>query len=511
MFPVKRKSSGSVSLPAPIGGWNARDSLADMPATDAVYLTNWFPATTECVLRKGYARWATGITGTVETLMSYEGGNVSKLFAISTNGTVYDVTSQGAAVATSLTGLSNARWQYTNFATAGGNYLYMANGVNTPYVYNGTTYVSVTGVSTPAITGVTTTDLNNPIVFKQRIFFTQKNTLKTWYLPVSSIGGAANTIDVSQYAYKGGYVVNHATWTLDAGYGADDYYVIYTSKGQVVVFKGTDPSSATTWSMIGVWDLAVPIGNRCMYKYGGDLLLLGADGVTPMASELQSSRLDPRVALTDKIQWAVSEAISLYGSTFGWQMIFYPQENQLWVNVPNANGTEQFAMNTISKNWCNYTGWSASCFEIFQDEPYFGANGYVARAYYTNADDTSNIIGTGLQAFSDFNSPGQTKRFTMAKPIFRTTGNPAIYVNINLDFNITDPSTSLNYTPSTAATWDSALWDAATWGGGLSILQQWQGLNGVGYYGAPIVKTASQGIDTRWVTTDIVIEKGAVL
>ena len=48
-------------------------------------------------------------------------------------------------------------------------------------------------------------------------------------------------------------------------------------------------------------------------------------------------------------------------------------------------------------------------------------------------------------------------------------------------------------------------------GGGLNVLQQWQGLNGVGYYGAPIVKTSSQGIDVRWVSTDLVIEKGAVL
>ena len=511
MFPVKKRSSGSVSLPAPVGGWNARDSLGDMPATDAVYLTNWFPATTECILRKGYVKWATGITGTVETIMDYEGGNSSKLFAISTNGSVYDATANAAVGAAVLTGLSNARWQYTNFATSGGNFLYMANGVNTPYLYNGTTWTSITGASTPAITGVTTTDLNNPIVFKQRVFFTQKNTLKTWYLPVSSVGGAAQPIDISQYAYKGGYVVQHATWTLDAGYGADDYYVIYTSKGQVIVFKGTDPSSATTWSMIGVWDLGTPIGTRCMYKYGGDLLLLGTDGLTPLAAELQSSRLDPRVALTDKIQWAISESISLYQSSFGWQMLFYPQENQLWINVPISDGTQQYAMNSINKNWCNYTGWQASCWELYKDEPYFGGNGFVARAYYTNSDNGSNIIGTGLQAFSAFNSPGQLKRFTMAKPIFRTTGSPAIYANINLDFNLSDPSTVLNYTPTASGTWDNAIWDASYWGGGMAVLQQWQGVNGVGYYGAPIVKTSSQGVDTRWVSTDIVIEKGAVL
>ena len=510
MFPTKKRSSGSVSLPAPVGGWNARDSLGDMPATDAVYLVNWFPATTECVLRKGYSKWATGITGTVETLMDYESGTASKLFAIA-NGSVYDATSQGAVGAAAVTGLANSRWQYCNVSTSGGSFLYMANGTNTPYLYNGSTWTSITGASTPAITGVTTTTLNNPILFKQRVFFTQTQSLKTWYLPVSSVGGAAQPIDISQYAYKGGYVVQHATWTLDAGYGADDYYVVYTSKGQVVVFKGTDPSSVTTWAMIGVWDLGTPVGTRCMYKYGGDLLLLGTDGVTPMASELQSSRLDPRVALTDKIQWAVSESISLYGSQFGWQLLFYPQENQLWLNVPNTSGTLQYAMNSINKQWCSYSGWNASCFELFQDEPYFGGNGYVARAYYTNADDGSNITGSALQAFSDFGSPGQLKRFTMAKPIFRTTGNPAIYANINLDFNLDDPTTILNFTPTPAGSWDSAIWDTSLWGGGMQVLQQWQGLNGVGYYGAPIVKTSSRGLDTRWVSTDLVIEKGAVL
>jgi len=508
MFPVKKKSSGSVSLPAPVGGWNARDSLGDMPATDAVYLTNWFPATTELVLRNGYTQWATGITGQVDTLMDYESGTASKLFAIA-NGSVYNVTNPGAVGAAVLTGLSNSRWQYCNINTGGAAYLYMANGVNTPYIYNGTTWTSITGASTPAITGVTTTSLNNPIVFKSRVFFTEKDSLKIWYLPTLSVGGLAKNLDLTSFAYKGGYVVQHATWTIDAGYGVDDYYAAYTSKGQVIVYKGSDPD--TDFALAGVWDLGTPVGTRCMYKYGGDLLLLGKDGVTPLASELQSSRLDPRVAITDKIQWAVSEAITNYGSQFGWQLLFYPEENQLWLNVPNTIQTTQYAMNSITKNWCNYTGWNATCWELFNDQPYFGGNGYVGRAWYTNSDNGSNINGTALQAFSAFESPGQLKRFTMSKPIFRASGSPAIYSNINIDFNLDVPSTTLNFTPTSSGTWDNAKWDVGIWGGGLTVLQQWQGLNGVGYYGAPIVKTSSQGIDVRWVSTDLVIEKGAVL
>lgn len=99
----------------------------------------------------------------------------------------------------------------------------------------------------------------------------------------------------------------------------------------------------------------------------------------------------------------------------------------------------------------------------------------------------------------------------MSRPIFRTDGQPSIFAGINIDFNIEIPITSLTYAPSTYAAWNTAIWDAATWGGGLSVLQNWQGLNGVGYYGAPIVKTASSGIQVRWVSTDLVVEGGAIL
>jgi len=112
MMAAKRAVSQPVSVPAPVGGWNARDSLTAMQPNEAVVLENWYPATTECILRNGYTKWATGITGQVETIMAYSGANTNKLFAIA--GTVvYDVTAGGTA-SSSLTGLTNARWGYCN-------------------------------------------------------------------------------------------------------------------------------------------------------------------------------------------------------------------------------------------------------------------------------------------------------------------------------------------------------------------------------------------------------------
>jgi hypothetical protein len=477
-----------------------------MAPSDAVILENWFPATTEVTLRNGYIKHSTGITGQVETLMAYSGAATDKLFAIA-GGSVYDASSQGAVGAAVLTGLTNSKWGYCNIATAGGNFLSMANGVDAPRNYNGSTW------STPSITGVTATTLRDPILYAERQFFIQDNTLKVWYLPVDSIAGAANFVDVSSFMTKGGYIVAHGTWTIDAGNGVNDHYVIMTNKGQIIVYQGIDPTSATTWSMVGVWDIGAPVGRRSLYKYAGDMLIICQDGVVPLSGALQSSRVQPRVAITDKIQYAISEAVTSYANNFGWQLMYVPTINQLWLNVPIQEGQnqQQYAMNTITGAWCNYTGWNANCMEMFNDEPYFGGDGYVAHAWYGSSDDNNNITALGLQAFNNFNGAGRLKRFTMSRPIFRTDGAPAIYAGINIDFNTDAPTASLNFTPSTFAKWDSALWDAGTWGGALSILQNWQGLNGVGYYGAPIVKTSASGIQVRWVATDIVIEGGAIL
>jgi hypothetical protein len=504
--------SRSVSLPSPVGGWNARDTMTNMKPEDAVVMENWFPLTTECQLRKGYTKEATGISGQVESLMVYSAGTSEKLFAVA-GGSFYDASNTGAVGAAVATGKTNSRWQYTNIATAGGNFLYTANGVDKPMLYNGTTWTLIDGASTPSITGVTTTTLTSPIVFKNRAWFIGKNTLKTWYLPVSSVGGAANPIDVSSVAQKGGYIVAHSTWTIDAGTGVDDYYVIVTSNGEVIVYQGTDPSSATTWALKGVWALGAPVGERCLYKFSGDLFYISQDGLVPMGGALQSSRVNPRVAITDKIQFAISSSVSSYSGNFGWALVYYAKENMLILNVPTAEGNlqEQYAMNTISRSWAKFTGWNANCWDLFNDEPYFGGNGFVGRAWNGFVDDVSNINGTCIQAFSTYGNPGNLKRWTMTRPILRASGSPVVSGAMSVDFDMTFNTSPLSFSPVVYGAWDSSIWDSGVFGADFNIYQAWQGVSGVGYYGAPQMKIASSGIDVRWVSTDVVYESGAIL
>lgn len=506
---VQQRANAVESLPAPIGGWNARDSLANMDPVDAVELVNLFPTVNNVVLRGGYSNHATGLPGYVNTLMSYSGGASEKLFAASGTG-FYDVTTAGAVGAAAVSGLTNAIWEYTNVATPGGAFMMCVNGVDSPRLYNGSTW------SVPSITGVTPANLSNITLFKNRLWFIEKNTLKAWYLPTLSIGGAAEYIDLSSVAKYGGHLVDLDTWTIDAGYGVDDNLVFITSTGEVIVYRGTDPASAATWALAGVWKLGSPIGARCMLKWAGDLLILTYDGLLPLAQSLQSSRLDPRVALSNKIQGAIAEATTLYGgdhAAVGWQVTYSAKNNAVWINIPVAEGQqEQYVMNTITTSWCKFTGWSANCWEIFEDNPYFGGNGVVCKAWTTGdtgyKDNTSNIATTCLQAFNYFGSRGVKKYFTRARPTIFSNGTPTIGVEINVDFDMEENIGALSYASSTVGLWDAGTWDGSNWGSGMAVQAAWQGVTGIGFCGGIRFKSASQGLQIEWASTDVVYQPG---
>lgn len=510
---VQRTAANVASLPAPIGGWNARDSLANMEQTDAVVLENLFPTVSSVVMRGGYTKYATGLGGQVQTLMNYSAGPANYLYAIAaTSNSLYDVTSTGPVGAAKVTGLTNAVWEYINVTTTGGNYLYAVNGVDKPILYDGTTWLRVDGTSTIAITGITTTKLSNITLFKNRVWFIEKDTLKAWYLPTGSVGGAAQVLDMSSIAKYGGHIVDLDTWTIDSGYGVDDNLVFITSNGEVIVYRGTDPSSAATWALSGVWKLGSPIGKRAMLKWAGDLLILTYDGLLPLAQSLQSSRLDPRVALSNKIQGAIASATTAYGShsSIGWQITYSAKNNAVWINVPVADGQQQqYVMNTITTSWCKFTGWAANCWEIFDDEPFFGGNGYVGKAWNSSyTDDTSNIQTNALQAFNYFGSRGVKKYFTRARPSIFTDGQPQIFVGMNVDFDITDNAAAISYSGTSAGAWDVAPWDGSLWGADMAITNNWQGITGIGYCGALQFKSASTGLQIEWASTDVVYQVG---
>ena len=588
MAVAQKRQAVTASVSAPIGGWNARDSIANMPPLDAVTLNNFWPTPTSVQLRLGYTRFSTGITGQVNSLMNYAGVSTQKLFAAAGT-TIYDASGSTAVAVKTVT---DDKFQYVNITNSGGHFLIAVNGVDPAQLYDGTNWISIattataqtistitrggtgnltatvttatahnlvtgnqivvagaspaqyngtfvitrTGASTftyvmatapasdattvgaytinYAITGVNSNTFVHVNLFKNRLYFTQENSLDCWYLDVDAVSGPASPLLFGGIARNSGFLQAMGTWTIDAGEGVDDYAVFVTSMGEVIVYNGTDPDNAETWVLKGVWQLGQTFNRRCFLKWGGDLLLLTQNGLVPLASALQSSRLDPRINLTDKIYYEISRAASLYSTNFGWQISFFAAENMLIINVPSTEGTQQFCMHTISKAWCSFSNINAKCWEISYDQMYFGGNGYVGRFWDSYSDNGSNINAEVQQAYSYFDSVGQQKRFTMIRPIFQTdNGLPAILVGINTDFDAQNSlgTVSFNAVSSTLGVWDTALWDEDVWGGNLSLTKLWQGVTGIGYSGGIIMKIASQGIDVYWVSSDYVMERGGVL
>ncbi len=466
------------SIPAPVEGWDAASPIAAMPPKRAVALDNWFPQPGWVELRKGHVvHCDTGDGEPVESVMAYHGSVQTFIFAAS-NGKIFDVTS-GTAVS-AVSGLTNNRWQHVNFTTSGGHYLYCVNGDDDPEVFDGSTW------SNPSITGpVTAADFIGVNVYKSRLWFVPKASTKVVYLATDSIAGTATTFELGGVMSLGGHVEAMGTWSVDAGNGPEDYAVFVTSRGQVMVYRG-DP--ATTFSLVGVFNIGSPLGRRCLKRAGADLAIICVDGVVPLSKAMIFERAAiVKVALTDRILNAMNRAALSYGENFGWQLESYARGTRIVLNVPVQENAEQvqFVMNTQHGAWCRFTGMNANCWEVWNDRIFFGGNdGKVYEADVSGTDISSSLMGTIKGAFQFFGERGRQKRWTALRPIYATDSDFSPGLGFNVDFrddaSIYTPQSIVNV----GALWDDAEWDVDDWGGSFTTKTDWRSAPGMGFCAA---------------------------
>jgi len=478
----RARVSRSAIIPAPVGGWDASSALAAMPKERAVKLENWFPQPGWVEVRRGYDYHAWDIvsdTTPVQTLMSWQGQASSKMFAAA--GTdFYNITSEGAATAQSLT-MTNSRWQWVNMTNSGNTYLYAVNGVDEPIHYNGSSWVE------PTITGVTATTLVNINVHKKRLWFCAVDSTKAWYLAVDAISGAATSFELGSTFSRGGYLMAMATWTRDGGSGSDDYAVFVSSRGQVTIFQGTDPSSASTWALVGVFDVPAPIGRRCFTKFGADVLLVTVEGLFPLSQILSvDSSQTQRLALTANIQNAMVDATRDHADNYGWEACVYSKGTRLILNVPHQENVEaeQYVMNTLTGAWCKFTNHNANCWLVFNDRLFFGGNdGAVYEADSGSADVATPITAIGETAYQHFQSPGKTKRATMVQPLITASGVNRPSLGISVDFQETSELSTPNVeTNIDGLVWDEGEWDSESWAGTTQQINDWISVPALGRF-----------------------------
>lgn len=147
--------NGAQVVPAPVGGWNARDALEAMDSADAVQLDNWIPSNGTVVGRGGSKTIATLVAGPCDTLIPYNGDTSNSLVAAG-NGHLYVIANDGGYISPFDLGggFTSNQWQWGTFDTV----TVLLNGADAPQVFNGTalTPMTITTLSAPTISGITT-------------------------------------------------------------------------------------------------------------------------------------------------------------------------------------------------------------------------------------------------------------------------------------------------------------------------------------------------------------------
>jgi len=478
--PSRQPVSTGSSIPAPTGGWDAVSAIADMPEDRALVLENWFPTTVDVRIRRGHQIHGAGMgDGVVDSLMVYNGLTVatSAMFAVTDN-KIYDVSSSGNAVVTTETGLANNRWQYINFTTSGGKFLWACNGADEPRHYNGSVWAQ------PTITGITASDAIHVNGHKGRIWLVIRDSTKAAYLPTGAVAGAATTFELGGLFTQGGYLVAMATWTRDGGSGTDDLAVFISSRGQVAVYAGTDPASANTWQLIGVYDVGPPIGYRCFTKVGGDLALINIDGVLPLSKSLNLDRAtQATVAITANINNVMNESARSYRTNFGWELTPYAKGTMALLNVPVQEGQsqQQYVMNTITGAWCKFTGMNANCWAVYKDNLFFGGNdGLVKQADTTGLDITTPIDAVGQGSYNYYKMRGRLKQWKLLQPLLTTDSDARPAIGISTDFRDNVSLGTPTSSQTISALYDTAIWDSDVYAIEGRTVADWTSIAGTG-------------------------------
>lgn len=476
------------NVAAPTGGLNTRDSEAQMEATDAVTMTNWFPSQGSVTTRKGYSEYATGLTGEVETLAEFNAGG-SRKFICANADEINDVTNP-ASISNLGSGFTNARWQTANFNGS----MLLVNGADTPQVYNGSS-LSASTMSGPAVANVVGVNIH-----KSRVYVWESDSQSFWYSAVDTIGGTYTEFDLSSIAPFGGDLISMMTWNHDGGDGVDDYALFIMSSGDVIMYDGSNPGDASNWSLLGVFKIGSPIAVRGAAKVGGDVAIITDQDFVFFSQVFQAGGA---VVSQTKLSGAAIESVQDYSANYGWEVILYPKASiggWLLFNVPVATNTtyHQYVINTVTGAATKFTGMNARTWGLYDKELYFGESTKIMKADDTLADNGNSIACDVQAAYSDLASP-QEKTLNSFRNVIKVDGNVVLNTTISFDYGQGSVTQDVSST-SSGTPWGSP-W-GSPWSPQSSTRSELVLSSGQGVALGMRINTSLNGQQLNWYRTD---------
>ncbi len=519
-----RPSTKVVGIPAPVSGINAVDPVANVPPEFCLSAINFIADGRTMLVRPGYQQFATSVGDGhgVRTVMPFIGATSSpnKLWAVCREG-IYDITSGGAIGAASIAlsaGTTTGYGVWSNFVLDNGaHYLFYADPTDGLFQYpSGGPWAQVT-----AITGVAETSLVFVMQFKGRLWFIEKDSARGWYLASGAVAGAATRFDFGNKFIHGGNLVGLYSWTVDGGEGVDDHLVAISSTGDVMVYKGDDPSSAATWTLVGQYYVGiVPTGFRVAAQQGGDLYLLSQYGVIPLTRLMRGVLVQEEQAqLSRNIAPLIADTMDSTRQSIGWEMKNVPDYNVFLVATPAvASETElQFCLSTRTQGWTLWNDLPYLTGEVYGGDFYFGdSNATVYKL--VGGKDAVAAAGTGgidinfslLTTFQDYGDVGKYHRAQFIRTVFTVESLPGIAVSARYDYDMSGPPVAESAGAVSSALWDTAVWDVSIWGASTRTVTRTFGASGIGRAVAVSLGGNSNG-ETGLVRIDLFADGGGPL
>ena len=460
------------------------NGVDDMLGYDGSYWYNVSTAGVDILLYDGQteafaadfsSEFGSGTFTAGETLTGGASGHTATIQRVYDNGTT------GALLITGKTGV----FQNDETITGSGGGTAVANGTAT--------------AGWPAITGVDTSAISHIWHHKSRIWMVEEGTFSVWYLATDARSGTATEFPLKGVFHEGGSLLFGATWSLDSGSGLDDVCLFVTTEGEIAVYQGTDPSSASTWSLVGVYQMGRPLHKNAWFHAGGDIAVTTDDGIVPISVAVR----EDRAALTGKaVTYPIEDRWRRYVRAWGesekaFEVIHWQQEAMLLVSMPKLDGEADFCLvaNSRTGAWARFTGYDARVWGMLGNRCFFGTStGTIVECEIGGKDvGDAAYVGRWVPRFTSQKAP-YCKQALHARVLAVTdrTFEPQLFAMA--DFSQDWPSAGSATVSDADDVWGTGIWDESEWGVAgdtFTGLTSWQGVAAVGCYLVPGVHIVS--------------------
>jgi hypothetical protein len=470
-------------MPSPVGGLNLSDPIDQMDPSYALALENVVPNGLSCSVRKGHSFLA-GLGSASALIQTLEGmansdGTYQVLAAASSTLLLYRVTSGSMS---SIGGpYASAVFNSDTF----GYRTFLCNGIDDVQV------VATGSAAASTFSGVTLGNLINVSSFKERVYFVEKNTLKTWYGNSQAIGGSALSSYDFQFAMKcGGYLVSCGSFSNNYADSTQDLFYALSSEGEILFYTGSSPADVTTpWGLVKRAKIGRPLGYRAFVSVENDIWLLTDQGIVPITAIFAAT---PSVAL-DTVGAKINPLIATYAANVPfshlWRGEYCSKERKVYITVPISEAsTFLLVYNLVGKAWTTYKLYedklALKVMSIAGSVFYGGYSGNVytgetGNTDYLTASTTNATQFFGRGAFSFYGNRGLWKAYRDCRPLIKTTRGVNLSLGLDTDFKQTPDTSTIAAGQGIFTPWGSP-W-GSPWSSGVDYIYDRHAAKGQGY------------------------------